>query len=125
MKLNEQQLQARAAPHQPHQEHNTTQHKPSWAHYTTGTVEALAQQCACLPTCSGKTAMSAVRGPLLGIITGLGSIPKASFGLSVITNTLAPRAFTYIRSAKIRHSKTETARARSRNTYKSVNVGKH
>jgi hypothetical protein len=38
--------------------------------------------------------MRAVRGPLLGIIRGSESIPKASLGLSVIMNTRAPLALT-------------------------------
>ena len=47
-----------------------------------------------LHTCNGSTAMRAVNGPLFGITIGSGSIPRAKRGLSVMTNTLAPRAFT-------------------------------
>jgi hypothetical protein len=45
-------------------------------------------------TCKGRTAMSAVSGPLDGMIRGSLSMPRASFGLSVMTNTLAPLALT-------------------------------
>jgi hypothetical protein len=38
--------------------------------------------------------MSAVSGPLDGMIRGSLSMPRASFGLSVMTNTLAPLALT-------------------------------
>ena len=39
--------------------------------------------------------MRAVRGPLLGMMTGSLSMPRASFGLSVMINTRAPLAFTF------------------------------
>ena len=38
-------------------------------------------------SCRGSTAMSAVRGPLEGIMRGSWSMPRASLGLSVMTNT--------------------------------------
>ena len=40
--------------------------------------------------------MRAVRGPLLGMMIGSLSMPRASFGLSVMMNTRAPLAFTYL-----------------------------
>ena len=46
------------------------------------------------PTCSGSTAMRAVRGPFCGITRGSGSMFRANFGLSVMMNTRAPLALT-------------------------------
>lgn len=50
--------------------------------------------CGVVRTCKGRTAMRAVKGPLDGMIRGSLSMPRASFGLSVMTKTLAPLAFT-------------------------------